>query len=437
MKLFLTTFFTALTLTIFAQWSTLALPEARCCMSALTTTNKVYFAGGQKSQNPTVVASNKVDIFDIKTHQWTTAQLSVARAGMAAASVGSKLLFAGGDFNYATYYSNVDIYDTLTNQWTLYNLPKKCTDMAAASLKNKAYFAGGSDGDFPQKTVYVFDAATNAWTTKEMSVARAKLTASAVGDKVLFGGGVSWITGVSSVVDIYNTTTDTWTTAQLSVPRYYIKSATVGNKVFFVGGLKTDLTPSNAVDIYDNATGLWSIKTLATARLGHDLAVIGNKLYIGGGEDYVGTYFKSVEVYDASLNQWQTTQQLAAPRTSITAASVGGYIFFAGGEQTALPVSGVVDISPSLRIATHEYQKNNITIYPSVSSDYIVCRLDQTPKLDKMTVEIIDMLGQIHQVKILDNTNFNLLDISQLPKGTYKLRVLAEQNFWLGSFVKL
>lgn len=437
MKSFLVTLLTFSTFTIFAQWSTLTLPEARCCMSAVGVGNKVYFAGGLTAYNPSVAASKKVDIFDVKTQLWTSTQLSVARSHIASARAGSKILFAGGDYNYAIHYTNVDIYDTLTNQWTLYNLPEKRTNMAATSIGNKAFFGGGSDGDFPQKTVYIFDATTNAWTTAALSVERGTLTAATVGDKVLFAGGSSWITGTSKVVDIYNNTTNTWSTAQLSEARYHLKSATIGNKVFFVGGLKSDQTASNVVDIYDNTTGTWSVKTLTSARLGHSLAVIGNKLYIAGGDNYVGVYYKTVEIYDANLDQWQTTQQLTTTRTSLTAASAAGYVFFAGGElQGSSAMSNVVDVSPALRVSTKEFQKNNIAIYPSVSADYIVCQLDNAQNYDKMRVEIIDVMGRIHQVTSLTNSDYALLDISQLPVGVYKLRVFEAQNYWLGSFVK-
>lgn len=416
-----------------AQWSTLDLSEPKDGVTAIGLGSKVYFAGGGTSSFNINARTSKIEIFDTKTKQWSIAQLSQARQGIAAVQLGSKLLFASGD-----YRTNVDIYDTLTNQWTVRNLPEGRNGLAGTSLNTKAYFGGGYDGPgFFRETVYIFDTVTNVWTTKALSVGRARLTAASVGDKVIFAGGeVSG--GYSKVVDIYNTTTNMWTTAELSEARGFLKSATIGNKVFFVGGLKSDAagrSGSNVVDIYDNATGLWTKTTLTNARLGHAVAVLGNKLYVAGGNNYLGVFHRSVEIYDTNLGQWEATQQLSSIRTGLSGVSAAGYLFFAGGDTRSALVS-TIDVTPTIRVSTKDFQKKDMSIYPSSASDYIVCQLDKAQNYDNLTIDIVDMTGRIHAVKSLINKDHTLIDISQLPVGIYKLRAFEGNSFWIGSFMK-
>jgi hypothetical protein len=416
-----------------AQWSTLDLSEPKDGVTAIGLGSKVYFAGGGTSSFNINARTNKIEIFDIKTRQWSIAQLSQARQGMAAVQIGGKLLFASGD-----YKTNVDIYDTLTNQWTVRNLPEGRNGLAGTTLNSKAYFGGGYDGSgFIRETVYIFDTTTNAWTTKALSVARSRLTAASVGDKVIFAGG-EVVGGYSKVVDIYNTTTNVWSTAELSEARSFLKSATIGSKVFFVGGLKRDATGtsgSNVVDIYDNSTGLWTRTTLATARLGHAVAVLGSKLYVAGGDNYLSVYHKSVEIYDANLGQWQATQQLSSTRSGLSGVSAAGYLFFAGGDTRSALVS-TIDVTPTIRVSTKEFQKKDIAIYPSSASDYIVCQLAKTQNYDNLAIDIVDMTGRVHPVKSLLNKDYTLIDISHLPVGVYKLRAFEGDSFWIGSFIK-
>jgi Secretion system C-terminal sorting domain/Kelch motif len=426
MKLFLCTLCFFWTTTIIAQFSTLNLSEGRCCMASVTAGNRIFFGGGVKSLG-IVVASKTVDIFNLATQQWTTAQLSVPRSGIAAAQLGKKILFAGGDFNNAAYYSNVDIYDTLTNQWTVYNLPIRCTNMAAVSHKGKAYFGGGTDGDYALKTVHIYDGATDTWTMKELSIARSLLTATAVGDKILFAGGTSWVTGVSNVVDIYNTITNTWSTAQLSQARFYLKSATIGSKVFFVGGLNSNRDASNVVDIYDDATGIWSTTTLTSARLEHGLAVIGTKLYVGGGENYLGTFYKSVEVYNATTNSWEAPIQLSEARTSISAASLGNHIFFAGGDPPYGPMSNVVDVFPADIVLPIELLDfiakshiHTVELTWKTASEKNASHFDIERSVDGKQWEKLGRVKAVNQP-----SQYQFLDDTPLSINYYRLRMIA------------
>ena len=72
----------------------------------------------------------------------------------------------------------------------------------------------------------------------------------------------------------------------------------------------------------------------------------------------------------------------------------------------------------------------NIKIYPNPASDFIITDLQ-----DSEFYEIIYMTGR--QFMLNENPQSNKIDISQLPKGIYCLKVKANEMVYSGRFVKL
>ena len=221
---------------------TLAIPRDGITIGAAGT--KIVFAGGVPDGIPT----NAVDIYDTVTHQWTTAKLSQPRIAMAAVSSGEKLLFAGGNWSegdFAGRYDNIDVYDAATNSWSVRPLTEARGGIAAAAIGSKVFFAGGGALDYYYTStsfcaciplsdkVDIYDLSTGAWSRATLSEARYNSAAVVVGNKIYFAGGIkdSGSGAPSDRIDIYDNTTQTWSTASLTRPMRWIAGAAVDDKI--------------------------------------------------------------------------------------------------------------------------------------------------------------------------------------------------------------
>jgi hypothetical protein len=74
--------------------TTTTLSEARGYLTATSSGELVFFAGGRNSTGP----SNQVDIYNVTSGSWTTATLSIPRRELVATS-SQNLVFFGGGWN--------------------------------------------------------------------------------------------------------------------------------------------------------------------------------------------------------------------------------------------------------------------------------------------------------------------------------------------------
>jgi hypothetical protein len=193
-----------------------------------------------------------------------------------------------------------------------------------------------------------------------LSIPRSGALAASSGNKILFAGGVLGSNVLSSRVDIYDTTTQSWSIAELSQARYGMAVVSAGNKIFFAGGSPDELHFSSRVDIYDASTNTWSIAELSKERANLTAASIGNKVFFAGGNcwlfytanDFVISTTDVVDIHDISSNTW-STGHLSEARQSLSSATSGNNIYFAGGLSlsfdpvnlsNSFSVSGKIDI---------------------------------------------------------------------------------------------
>ena len=141
------------------QWSTTSLSEARGYVAATTVGGDAIFAGGETHMNDVVIngnylpgtgsyaASDVVDIYNSNTNEWTTAGLPQAREGMSATSSGNLAFFAGGDTQSTTAVGNysdmVNIFNVNTDQWSVAELSQSRFGIASAAVGDLVMFAGG------------------------------------------------------------------------------------------------------------------------------------------------------------------------------------------------------------------------------------------------------------------------------------------------------
>ncbi len=128
----------------------------------------------------------------------------------------------------------------------------------------------------------------------------------------------------------------------LGESRYGIAATTIGGYALFGGGNNGKKTPyapgSYAVDAYNSSLTHSTPKNLSSGRLNLAAASGPSHAMFGGGESGAlgtagGKSYKSndVDAYNSSLTRTTPTDLLGIARTSLAAASVGGYVLFGGG----------------------------------------------------------------------------------------------------------
>jgi N-acetylneuraminic acid mutarotase len=290
-------------------------------IAAISTGNKIFFAGGIISPNQ---PSSRIDIFDIASNSWSTAELSVPRFNISAITSGNKVFFAGGAYsdggNEYYVYSTVDIYDLFTNTWSVASLSEPRELITVATVGSKVFFVGGSGVSTPSNKVDIYDLSANSWSTTQLSESKSGISAVTVGDKIYFAGGNSWVTGVnlstSSRIDIYDNSTNSWSASFLSVPKADMGSIAVANNIYWAGGTTGTVTYSPPVN---NVTLTCSveIKNVNTFNSlidhlfmpgrwmpisGQNAILKDNKIvFLRIGNNLVGDKF---DIYDITTNTW-------------------------------------------------------------------------------------------------------------------------------------
>lgn len=289
------------------------LSEARMGCNTAAAGNKLVFAGGWGSGSH----SSRVDIFNLTENTWTTAELCVPRTAMAAVSSGDRLFFAGGETGDGTWpVDSVDIFNVNTNTWTVSHLSTAGSCIVGTAVGNKLLFAGG-DGGFTgpgrETRVDIYDLATNSWSTATLSdLKRGFHAAVTSGNKVYFAGGETWDGSVwkaSDVIDIYDNVTNTWSVAHLNQGKMFLTGIMAANKIYWAGG-STGISPNMqstcTVEIMDVASGTSTVQYLFEPAgwdeyFGQKSVMLDNKIiYYRPG----GTNANKCDIYDHVTNSW-------------------------------------------------------------------------------------------------------------------------------------
>ena len=91
------------------------------------------------------------------------------------------------------------------------------------------------------------------------------------------------------------------------------------------------------------ARAQWSVEALSQARRAPASASVGGKVYFAGGES-AGTALDVVDVYDEATGLWTLESPLSVPRTFLAGAAVDHLVLFAGGTLDGVTETAVVDV---------------------------------------------------------------------------------------------
>lgn len=90
----------------------------------------------------------------------------------------------------------------------------------------------------------------------------------------------------------------------------------------------------------------------------------------------------------------------------------------------------------ALPVAVNEVKDNipSLHFYPNPAKDYIMCRINGS-KLNRLTVDILDMLGRQISTDVAVNGNLIRINTSSFSRGVYVVRISEQEHSYTGKFI--
>ncbi len=279
-----------------ARWqTTLALPEARSALAAVTFESSLYLFGGVTSSGTT--PSNLR--FNMASNAWEELAAKPTPVSEAQAAVlGEMIYIPGGRLENSQPGSILEAYSPRQNRWEqLAPLPVALSGYALASFEGDLYLFGGWDGLYYTDTVYTYDPDTNQWQTRgRMQSARGFSAALTLEGRIYLVGGFDGQNALSSVQVYYPSReragSPAWEErAPLPEGRYAMGAASLANMIYILGGESEIKTEGGLLPIqYYPLTNQWIRFERAPQVTGSMLALLAldTRLHVIGGQTSAG-----------------------------------------------------------------------------------------------------------------------------------------------------
>ena len=221
-------------------WSMSQLSGERQGISAATLGNKILFAGGFGYPDGSNWGEfNTVDIYDNSNNSWSTASLSQARTDITATTSGNSIYFAGGR-NGINVSNVIDIYDATNNSWSVSSLQQSRIWMASIATNNKIFWASGvkqfnGSGRDHHDNAEILDLNSGV-TSYVCMLTRSGFSAVKKNENIVFFTGREG--GNGNQFEIYNTNSGTWSTGMLNQKIQGAAIISVNNTIYVAGGLE-------------------------------------------------------------------------------------------------------------------------------------------------------------------------------------------------------
>ncbi len=220
----------------------------RSGMAAVSSGDKVFFAGGLITNQINGTTTSKVNIYNTSTQIWTSADLSIPRFIVQACSIDNKVFFAGGKTDVYTASNRIDIYDVSTNNWTYKDFPEEGGFLPIV-FDSKVWFVRTGTNH-----VEIYDASNDSWSSRSLNSSVNANAAIVLNNKIYFTG--------NQKVQVYDINQDSWSTLELSEKKFLVPAVACNNKIAFIGGMTSWFVYSQTVEIYDPATDSWATRKM-------------------------------------------------------------------------------------------------------------------------------------------------------------------------------
>jgi N-acetylneuraminic acid mutarotase len=271
-------------------------------------------------------------------------------------------------------------YDPKADAWTrLKSNPVPVHHAAAVGIGKKFYVLGGFRlpdtgriGWYPENKAWVYDTETQSWSAlPPMPTSRGAFAAVAVDNKIYAVGGAKIPSGMEladglnaggrveivGTVEVFDTEKNTWTTLKpMPLARNHHDVAYLDGKLYVIGGTIGSCFPggwsSNVSmnEVYDIATDTWSTGApMAAARSAIGVAALGGRIYAIGGEgwsDESGRVFRASESYDPKTNSWTEEAAMPTPRHGFAKGIIDGKLYAVSGvtRDGMFPIAAVNEV---------------------------------------------------------------------------------------------
>jgi N-acetylneuraminic acid mutarotase len=191
--------------------------------------------------------SKTVDIYDTVSKQWSVANLSEARFSLSAITSDNKVYFAGGS-DKDKFYSQIDIYDTVNNNWSTSSLIELSNGISVVALGDFIYWGGAN---WTQNTgkAEIWNTKNGGVTISCLSYPRSHPTAVIKGENIVFftSGNYGSFSATENRFDIYNTITNKWSVGSLNQAIAGASFINVDSVIYVGGGVMDQNTFTDKV----------------------------------------------------------------------------------------------------------------------------------------------------------------------------------------------
>jgi N-acetylneuraminic acid mutarotase len=254
-----------------------------------------------------------------------------------------------GGTNLSKIFNSVEIYDPAADTWSTGTPMPAARSKHTSTLVNGKFYVIGGLGASGSKvnTVWEYDPVADTWASKGNMP---KTLSGHV--SVVDGGYIFVFVDDGTTVYIYEVAADEWWYGT-SMPNAYIgrTASAVNGKIYAIGGLSSMKFRSTCLE-YDlskpyGSSDAWTYKSsMAAGRTRLTSAVVGGKIYAIGGYNY-NSYQRTVEEYDPAINTWTTKYSMSTSRESLSSAVVNGKIYVIGGRKGNDVLATVEEYDPA------------------------------------------------------------------------------------------
>lgn len=229
--------------------------------------------------------------------------------------------------------------------------------------------------------------------------------------------------------------------APISDARNHPGTAVYNGKIYVIGGShgqNTQAITQKITEVYNSDNNTWT--RLADMPIGLDhinssTTILGDRIIVLGGQTSHNVPSSKVYAYSPSSNSWTSLTPIPIARAAGVAVELKGAIYYIGGNFS--PVSRkatpITSSQSSARLALAETEETRsdeiIKVYPNpAKGEKIQVNITQQNQKEKIKLNLIDMLGRIHEQQNLTtddqgNASTSLKSSERLPAGLYLLQV--------------
>lgn len=262
----------------------------------------------------------------------------------------------------------------LTAQFNIAHLSEAKSNIATVRFGDKVFFVSGKTNGSDSRLVETYHISTNSWSEEEYTndgVLGMQLMAT---DSYAMGYHLLGVNLLLEELILYNNYTGVW--QRLDHPDVAYNNSesicfTIGEKAYL-----TDGTNSNTADVYDFTSDTWTVDTLPFAKRDIGFASVNNKLFFMAGRTDFSTWSRRADVYNLDTDTWEWFN-LTIPRSNFRTIVAGNKIVIAGGRNSNVSPTGLVDLieiidADTYEISTLQLSKKKINMQGAAANNKVV-----------------------------------------------------------------